>query len=235
MNDINNWQTNFVNCCYSDRLLNKLSSINKQKNTKDKINLLEIKKAIYYAKKYHGAQKRQSGELFYSHSLEVAYMVADYCCKTDILITSILHDTIEDTRLTREMIDNIFTPDIGDLVESLTRAWPGKKINISIEELIQLLFKHKNRDELLLIKYFDRVHNIQTIQAKSLEKILKSIKETLDNFINVELHLKIAFPNLSSNNNDIAKLCYQHTPRNLIKTFTYKNLNACSKTLQTSC
>ncbi len=47
---------------------------------------------------------RQSGEPFYSHPIEVAYMISDYLFRTDILVTSILHDTIEDTELTKEKI-----------------------------------------------------------------------------------------------------------------------------------
>jgi len=96
MNDLTVWSSKFESCCYSERLLTKLSLINE--TSKYKIDLLEIKKAIYYAKKYHGTQKRQSGELYYSHPIEVAFNVADHCFKTDILVTSILHDTIEDVR-----------------------------------------------------------------------------------------------------------------------------------------
>ena len=98
----NSWITKYGNCFYSERLITKLISLSEK--TKNRINLLEIKKAIYYAKKYHGVQKRESGEPYYSHPLEVAYMISDYLFRTDIIITSILHDTIEDTDLTFEMI-----------------------------------------------------------------------------------------------------------------------------------
>lgn len=62
-------------------------------------------------------------------------MVAEHCFKTDILITSILHDTIEDTKLTKEMLAYIFDENIANKVE----------------------------EELLFIKLFDRLHNVQTI------------------------------------------------------------------------
>ncbi len=89
---IENWQSRFKACAGSDRLLNKLSLINKQ--FPGNIDLTKIKKAIYYAKKYHGPQKRLTGELYYLHPLIVAEMVAEYCFKTDILVTAILHDTL---------------------------------------------------------------------------------------------------------------------------------------------
>ena len=55
-----------------------------------------IKKSIYFAKKYHEGQIRQSGESYYSHPLEVASMVSYYLPDTNAIIISILHDTLED-------------------------------------------------------------------------------------------------------------------------------------------
>ena len=82
-------------CFYSDKLVNKLKKLNDK--LKNRVDIVEIQRAIYYAKKYHGNQMRQSGEPFYSHPIEVAYMISDYLFRTDILVTSILHDTIEDS------------------------------------------------------------------------------------------------------------------------------------------
>lgn len=188
MNDAYCWKSKYVNCYYSDRLLTKLSFINKKQLPKNKINLLEVKKAIYYAKKYHGKQKRQSGEPFYSHPLEVAYNVADYCFKTDFLVTSILHDTIEDTSLSKEKIEYIFGSVIANQVEDLTRIKADKKINAS--EIIELLFQQQKK-ELLIIKFFDRIHNIQTIKSKPLEKQKKTIRESLKYFLPIIAKLEL--------------------------------------------
>ena len=79
---------------YSNRLLSKLLLLNAK--AQEPIDISEIKKAIYYAKKYHGIQMRQSGEPYYSHPIEVAYQIADYKFTTDVLVTSILHDTLID-------------------------------------------------------------------------------------------------------------------------------------------
>ena len=62
MQDLNCWQSKFEPCYYSARLLNKLFWYNKKLPLAEQVNLLEIKKAIYYAKKYHVGQKRESGE-----------------------------------------------------------------------------------------------------------------------------------------------------------------------------
>jgi (p)ppGpp synthase/HD superfamily hydrolase len=185
MEDINYWEAKFKYCNYSNKLLSKLIMLNS--NAKEKINLNEIKKAIYYAKKYHKEQKRQSGEPYYSHPLEVASMVSDYLFRTDIIVTSILHDTIEDTLLTQKMIACIFDQRISDQVEDLTRVKADRKI--SSAELIESLW-HEKKYDILLIKQFDRVHNMLTIKAKNPEKIKKITEETLNEFIILSIFLE---------------------------------------------
>lgn len=188
-----------MNCCYSKKLVNKLLKLNEQSN--NKIDIIGVKRAIYFAKKYHGEQTRQSGEPYYSHPLEVAYMVADYLFRTDAIVTAILHDTIEDTILTQEMISDIFGVQIASQVEDLTRIKTSRKI--SSAEMLELLYKQKKYD-ILLIKLFDRLHNMQTLGAKSPEKVQKIIAETLVSFISFAVYFEI--PELS---NRLTDLCYQ--------------------------
>ncbi|MCP5377758.1 MAG: bifunctional (p)ppGpp synthetase/guanosine-3',5'-bis(diphosphate) 3'-pyrophosphohydrolase [Rickettsiaceae bacterium] len=183
----NSWITKYENCFYSERLITKLISLSEK--GKNKINLLEIKKAIYYAKKYHGVQKRESGEPYYSHPLEVAYMVSDYLFRTDIIITSILHDTIEDTDLTFEMIQTEFSPLVASQVADLSRIKvAGEKI--SSTEMVKSLWLQKKYD-LLLVKLFDRLHNIQTISVKTPQKIHKIVEETISAFLVLAVYLNI--------------------------------------------
>jgi (p)ppGpp synthase/HD superfamily hydrolase len=180
MEDKDNWQMKFDSCEYSDRLLDKLLELNMERPRSEKINIVEVQKAIYYAKKYHGSQKRQSGEPYYSHPFEVAYMVSDYLFRTDVLVTSILHDTIEDTSLTFEMIDSIFGARVARQVEDLTRVKAGD-IKITSKDVVESLWLQKKYD-LLLIKQFDRLHNMQTIGVKSPEKIKQITEETIGIF-----------------------------------------------------
>ena len=203
----NSWITKYENCLYSDRLITKLISLNEK--TKNKINILEIKKAIYYAKKYHGTQKRDSGEPYYSHPLEVAYMVSDYLFRTDIIITSILHDTIEDTSLTFEMIQSEFGSLVASQVADLSRIKvTGSKI--SSAEMVKSLWLQKKYD-LLLVKLFDRLHNIQTIGVKSPEKIHKIIEETISTFLVLAVYL-----NITDAEKEIIQLCSKYINPNLL-------------------
>jgi len=62
MKDLNCWQSKFESCYYSDRLIDKIILLNEK--TKNKVDINETKKAIYYAKKYHGIKKEILGNLF---------------------------------------------------------------------------------------------------------------------------------------------------------------------------
>lgn len=193
MEDINCWQEKFTPCQYSDKLLNRIIKLN---NCVSKpVNINEITKAIYYAKKYHGNQMRQSGEPYYSHPLEVAYMVSEHTAikipeyfKTDLIIIALLHDTIEDTCLTKDMISSIFNNRISEQVDDLTRIKVDGKI--SAAQVIEILFLQGKYD-LAHIKLFDRIHNLQTLYIKSPEKAKKIIEETITHFIILAIQLEI--------------------------------------------
>lgn len=198
MEDHQKWTIKYQGCWYSKRLLDKLRLLNQK--SPNKVNISMVQKAIYYATKYHYNQKRQSGEPYHSHPLEVAYMVSDYLFKTDIIVTAILHDTIEDTTLNFEMIHSIFGKIIAEQVMDLTRIKEcGRKI--SSAEMVDTLFIQKKYD-VLLIKQFDRLHNIQTIGFKSPEKSKKIIDETVQTFIMLAEFLKT--PEIAQ---EITELC----------------------------
>jgi (p)ppGpp synthase/HD superfamily hydrolase len=165
-----------TSCKYSIRLTEKLKSLDNQ-------NVLDfelINKAIYWARKYHGDQKRKSGEPFYSHPLEVAYMISDYNLKTDVIVTSILHDIVEDTEVTVGMIHGSFGQRIAEMVDRLTRDRPdGSKL--SIEQVLNKIYE-KQDEEVLLIKLFDRLHNLDTLDSTTLQKQLGTKLETVSLF-----------------------------------------------------
>jgi len=185
MEDLSCWKEKFEICVYAKRLLDKIEYLNTK--VKNPVDILEIKKGIYYARKYHGLQMRKSGDPYYSHPIEVAIMLAEFVANdvpklysAVMLQAALLHDTIEDTELTEEMIAQIFEQKVARHVEGLTRVKPSGKI--SAGESLNLLIKQKRHDT-ALIKFFDRIHNLQTLSAKSSEKAQKIIKETLKSFL----------------------------------------------------
>jgi (p)ppGpp synthase/HD superfamily hydrolase len=225
MEDVNNYWDNskYQYCAYAERLLNELILLNKK--VKQPIDMYEVKKGIYYAKKYHGSQMRQSGEPYYSHPIEVAYMLAQYTAleipkyfRTDMIVTALLHDTIEDTKLTEKMIAYIFGSHVASQVEDLTRVKPSGKI--SSAEMVEMLYKEKKHD-VLLVKLFDRLHNIQTVSAKSPEKAKKIIEETLRYFVVLAEYLGLP---------SVSKLIHTYTTINVLTdidlnatNFSYQN------------
>ncbi|WP_218460595.1 HD domain-containing protein [Rickettsia sp. TH2014] len=193
MEDISSWKEKFEVCVYAKKLLDKLEYLNTK--VKNPVDIEEVKKAIYYARKYHGSQMRQSGDPSYSHLIEVAIMLAEFVADeapklftSNMINAALLHDTIEDTELTEKMIVEIFGKEIAKHVEGLTRIKPYGKI--SAEESLNLLIKQKRYDT-ALIKLFDRAHNIQTLGAKSPEKAKKIIEETITDFLVVAARLEI--------------------------------------------
>lgn len=174
------WKKDFEVCIYAQTLLDKVIYLNGVVKVPP-VDIVEVKKAIYYARKYHGSQVRQSGEPFYMHPIEVAYMVSDYLFRTDAIVTSILHDILEDTELTYEEVSWAFGAKVANQVMDLTRIKDGG-IKISAAEMVEILYKEKKYD-VLLIKLFDRLHNMETIGAKSPEKIERIVYESLETFL----------------------------------------------------
>jgi (p)ppGpp synthase/HD superfamily hydrolase len=207
MDDINNWQDKFEICSYAKKLIDKITHLNNIVKTSH-VDILEVKKAIFYAKKYHGVQIRQSGELYYSHPIEVAYMVAEHTAqipkyfRTDIIVTALLHDTIEDTELNEATIACLFGAQVASQVEDLTRIKSYGKI--SAAEILSLLYKQK-KYHLILIKLLDRQHNMQTIGVKPNHKIQKIITETLLHFVILAIDLEIPIMK-----QQILEMCYIH-------------------------
>lgn len=151
------------NCSYSLRLLKKLRDL----DTKNTLDFDQINKAISFAKKHHDGQMRQSGEPFYTHPLEVAYMISDYNLKTDVIVTSILHDVVEDTEVTAGMILDEFGWRIAEMVNKLTTDDLEEIYNVFCED-----------SEVTLIKLMDRKHNLSTMQFMPRNKAIKKIQDS---------------------------------------------------------
>lgn len=145
---------------------------------------LKINKAIDFAIHYHGSQKRESGELYYNHPLEVAEIIIKMRLDSNSVIAALLHDTIEDTDLTLEIIDANFGPEVAKLVDGLTKI---SKIEFipdhkrQAENFSKLLLAMSEDLRVLLVKLADRLHNMRTIYSiKSDEKRKRIAIETME-------------------------------------------------------
>ena len=144
----------------------------------------KIKKAIEFAVKYHGMQQRESGAPYYSHPLEVAEIIAEMRLDTDSIVTAILHDTIEDTDLTLEEIEQTFGKDVAKLVDGVTKLTKIKFHEDNArqaENFRKLLIALSDDIRVLLIKLADRLHNMRTIDfISNREKKKRIALETLE-------------------------------------------------------
>ena len=141
-----------------------------------------IKKAYYYAEELHKGQKRQSGEDYITHPLNVAYTLAEMYVDTDTLCAALLHDTLEDTEITKEQIAIDFNDDVANLVDGVTKI---SRMNFATKQDQNLANTRKiitsitNDVRIIIIKLADRLHNMRTLQFKSELKQKENAKETL--------------------------------------------------------
>src|ERR1700751_3417124 len=142
-----------------------------------------LNRAYVYAMKAHGEQRRASGDPYFSHPIEVAAILTDLKLDDATIAAALLHDTIEDTEATRAEIDSLFGPDIGRLVECLTKL---KKLDLvskeakQAENLRKLLLAIADDVRVLLGKLADRLHNMRTLSHMPPEARRRSAEETLD-------------------------------------------------------
>jgi GTP diphosphokinase / guanosine-3',5'-bis(diphosphate) 3'-diphosphatase len=142
-----------------------------------------LNRAYVYAMKAHGSQRRASGDPYFSHPLEVAAILTDLKLDDATIAAALLHDTIEDTPVTRAEIDKLFGPDIGTLVDGLTKL---KKLDLvskqaaQAENLRKLLLAIADDVRVLLVKLADRLHNMRTLEFVPTESRRRTAQETLD-------------------------------------------------------
>ena len=142
-----------------------------------------LNRAYVYAMRAHGNQKRASGAPFFSHPLEVAAILAEMRLDDATIATALLHDTIEDTGATRDEIDALFGPEIGSLVEGLTKI---KKLDLvtkkaeQAENFRKLLLAISSDIRVLLVKLADRLHNMRTLEHMKPGKRRIIAEETMD-------------------------------------------------------
>jgi guanosine-3',5'-bis(diphosphate) 3'-pyrophosphohydrolase len=142
-----------------------------------------LNRAYVYAMKAHGNQKRASGAPYFSHPLEVAAILAEMRLDDATIATALLHDTIEDTDVTRSEIDTLFGAEIGTLVDGLTKI---KKLDLvtkkaeQAENFRKLLLAISSDIRVLLVKLADRLHNMRTLEHMKPAKRRVIAEETMD-------------------------------------------------------
>lgn len=164
-------------------MMRQYELVERVQHYKPDVNEALLNKAYVYAMQKHGSQKRASGDPYFSHPLEVAAILTDMRLDEATIAIALLHDTIEDTDATRAEIDQLFGPEIGKLVEGLTKL---KKLDlvskkaVQAENLRKLLLAISDDVRVLLVKLADRLHNMRTLGVMREDKRLRIAEETMD-------------------------------------------------------
>ncbi|MGU3539003.1 RelA/SpoT family protein [Methylobacterium sp. A54F] len=142
-----------------------------------------LNRAYVYAMRAHGTQKRASGDPFFAHPLEVAAILTDLKLDDATIVAAVLHDTVEDTAATLDEISETFSPEIGALVDGLTKL---KRLDLVSKRAAQgenfrkLLLAIAADVRVLLVKLADRLHNMRTLHHMRADKRVRIAEETLD-------------------------------------------------------
>ena len=187
--------------------------------------LERVKKAYDYANALHSGQIRQSGEPYIIHPLNVAYILAEMHADGDTLCAGLLHDTLEDTHITKEDIAHEFNKDVANLVDGVTKM---SKMNFSSKQAQNMANTRKiiigiTEDvRIIIIKLADRLHNMRILEFKSNFKQKENSLETMEIFVPLAYYI-----GAYRVKNELEDLSLQY-----LKPDMYKNINEKKKRIE---
>ncbi len=146
----------------------------------------KLRRAYIYASKYHQDQKRASGEPYIIHPVNVAYILAMMNADVDTVIAGLLHDVVEDTESSLEEIEKKFNKTIRSLVDGVTKMTKfssSNKKELTASNIRKIVVSLVRDPRIIIIKLVDRLHNMRTLEYKSLEKQQEKALETLEIYV----------------------------------------------------
>lgn len=164
-----------------DKLIRRLCE--KLSGYLDQYQIDECVRAYEFGAAAHSHQTRKSGEAYICHPVSVAISLAEMRMDADCIKAAILHDVIEDTDISKEELAHLFTPEVAELVDGVTKLTKihGISRQQAQAENVRKMFMAMTRDlRIIMVKLADRLHNMQTIGAMPIEKKRRIAKETLE-------------------------------------------------------
>ena len=152
-----------------------------------------VKKAFFFAEKAHAGHLRHSGEPYFSHLAETAFILAELGAGASTIAAGLLHDTIEDAGVKREDVVKEFGEEVAFLVDGVTKLGylKYKGANRHNESLRKLFVAMSEDIRVLLIKLADRLHNMRTLSHVPKEKQKRIASETLEIYAPIAYRLGI--------------------------------------------
>ncbi|MDE2272250.1 MAG: bifunctional (p)ppGpp synthetase/guanosine-3',5'-bis(diphosphate) 3'-pyrophosphohydrolase [Xanthomonadaceae bacterium] len=131
----------------------------------------------------HASQRRKSGEPYITHPVAVAMILAGLRLDAETIIAAILHDTLEDTGMTRVQLEASFGPVVTELVDGVTkldRVDFASRLEADAESFRKMLLAMARDLRVILIKLADRLHNMRTLSAMLPDARRRIARETLE-------------------------------------------------------
>ncbi len=146
-----------------------------------KADIALLERAYAAAEKAHSGQKRKSGEPYITHPVAVAQILADLGIGTKTLAAALLHDTVEDTDYTLDMLRRDFGDEVAMLVDGVTKLDKLKYGDSAQAETVRKMVVAMSKDiRVLVIKLADRLHNARTWGFVPAESSHRKAQETLE-------------------------------------------------------
>ncbi|HXH29068.1 MAG TPA: bifunctional (p)ppGpp synthetase/guanosine-3',5'-bis(diphosphate) 3'-pyrophosphohydrolase, partial [Candidatus Polarisedimenticolia bacterium] len=154
-----------------------------------------LRKAYVFSAKEHKGQTRSSGEPYLTHPLSVAYILAELKLDMTCVVAGLLHDVLEDTLTTRDVLESHFGHDIAHVVEGLTkisRITFDSKEQQQAESFRKMMLAMVDDIRVVLVKLADRLHNMRTLEHLSARQRDRIARETLEIYAPIANRLGIA-------------------------------------------
>lgn len=141
-----------------------------------------VEKAYEYSKKAHEGQKRYSGKPYFTHAAATAKILAEYGMDATTIAAGLLHDAVEDGRVSREEMEKEFGKELLFIVDGVTKLGTHKYRGAErhAESLRRLLVATASDIRVLIVKLADRYHNMQTLRHVPEHKRQRIALETLE-------------------------------------------------------
>ena len=177
-----------------------------------------IKNALDFSIKMHEGQKRKSGLPYVSHCIEVANILLDWNMDYTTIVSALLHDVVEDTDVSLKDIEREFGSDVAFLVDGVTKidhiAFRSQE-HKQAENFIKLFISLAKDLRVIIIKFADRLHNMETIEYLSSKKRKEIALETKEIF--VPLAHRLGMASLKWKFEDLSLKCLNLKSYNSIK------------------
>ena len=142
-----------------------------------------LKEAYQYSREAHQGQFRKTGEPYVSHPVAVSQILTTWNLDSPALIAALLHDVVEDTRITKEEISQKYGKVVADLVDGVSKldkiSFESQKQE-QAENFRKMLLAMAKDVRVILIKLADRLHNMRTLTVMQPQKRMRIAKETLE-------------------------------------------------------